>query len=151
MKSKFVPLFISVGLVAASGAVGAWLGSKLFQPSEYTHQDFHDRLFSELRLTPAQRAQMNTLEDRHAAEIEPLQETLLRANRILADRLSQETSYTDEIDVAVESVHAAMLELQKTSVRHLYEMRDILDDRQKEAFDRHVAETMEKYANQPVD
>lgn len=151
MKSKFAPLLISVGLVAASGAGGAWLGSKFFQPSGYSHQDFHDRLFSELRLTPAQRAQMDALEGRHASEIKARRDALSRANRVLAERLSHETSYTDEVGAAVENVHAAMLELQKTSVRHLYEMRDILNDRQKEAFDRHVIETMEKYARQPVD
>lgn len=151
MKSRFAPLILSVGLVAASGVGGAWLGSTLFQPSEYTHQDFHNRLYSELRLTPDQRAFMGALEERHAAEDRALNQALASANRALAEILGRETAYTNEVDSALGNVHAAMLELQKAAVRHLYEMRDILDANQRKTFDRHVAETMQRYADQRVD
>lgn len=151
MRAKFASLFITLGLIAASGVGGAWLGAKLIDNTGTTHQDFHDRLFSELRLAPAQRTRMDALEVRHALEDDALHESLANANRALAHRLSEESQYTDKVEAAVEDVHTAMLELQKASVRHLYEMREILDDRQQKTFDRHVAETMQRYADQSSD
>lgn len=146
---------MTIGLVGASGVVGAWLGSKLFSVSNIaqgvTHKEFHDRLFSELRLSPAQRISMEALEVRHAPEIRALRLALANANRALADQLATQPEFTNDVEVAVVNVHAAMLELQKASVRHLYEMRAILDGRQKETFDRHVAETMQIYASQSID
>lgn len=155
MKPKIAPLLTTIGLVAASSVAGVWLGSKLFSVSrsvqELTHQEFHERLFSELRLSPEQRARMEALEARYAPENSALRQALGNANRVLADRLATEPEFTRDVEVAVTNVHAAMLELQKASVRHLYEMRNILDDRQKETFDRHVAETMQQYASQSID
>lgn len=155
MKLKIAPLLTTIGLVAASSAAGVWLGSKIFSVSgsvqELTHEEFHERLFSELRLSPEQRTLMEALEARYAPENSALRQALGNANRVLADRLATEPEFTMDVEVAVTNVHAAMLELQKASVRHLYEMRNILDDRQKETFDRHVAETMQKYASRSID
>ena len=145
MRAKFASLFITLGLIAASGVGGAWLGAKLIDNTGTTHQDFHDRL------APAQRTRLDALEARHALEDDALHESLANANRALAHRLSEESQYTDKVEAAVEDVHTAMLELQKASVRHLYEMREILDDRQQKTFDRHVAETMQRYADQSSD
>ena len=150
MKSKIIPALLTLGLVAASSVGGAWLGSKFFEPAPYSHQRFHAQLYSELKLTPAQRAAMDALEKQHAVEMKELRAALSKANRALADRLSQDTHYTVGVNIAIENVHAAMLEIQKASVRHLYNMRNILNDRQKKVFDRHVADTMEEYANQAV-
>lgn len=151
MKSKFASLILTAGLIAASGAGGAWIASSFLQRPERTHQDFHDRLFSELRLTPDQRARMEALEERHAVENSTLNEALANANRALAETLSRESAYTDDVERAIENVHAAMLALQKGAVRHLYEMREILDASQREAFDRHVAETIQEYASRRID
>jgi nickel and cobalt resistance protein CnrR len=155
VNSKIAPLLTTIGLAAASGVGGAWLGSKLFSisaiPQGSTHEEFHERLFSELRLSPAQRALMEALEVRHAPENRALRQALASANRALADQLATQPEFTNEVEAAVVNVHAAMLDLQKASVRHLYEMRDILNDRQKETFDRHVAETMQIYASQSID
>lgn len=147
MNFKFGPLLLTLALVASAAAGGAWVGARLLQPQAYTHEDFHDRLFAELRLTDAQHELMEALERRHAEENEALESHLADANRKLADLMEREAAYSDNIDRAIENFHMAMLEYQKTSVRHLYEMRDILDPEQQEIFDRHVAETLREYAN----
>ena len=147
MNFKFGPLLLTLALVAAAAAGGAWVGARLLQPQDFTHEDFHDRLFSELRLTDAQHELMEALEHRHAEENGVLESRLADANRDLAILMESEAAYSDDIDRAIEDFHMAMLEYQKTSVRHLYEMRDILDPEQQEIFDRHVAETLREYAN----
>ena len=147
MNFKFGPLLLTLALVAAAAAGGAWVGARLLQPQAYTHEDFHDRLFAELELTDRQHELMEALELRHATENDMLQAQLAAANRNLASLMEAESAYSDDIDRAIEEFHKAMLEYQKTSVRHLYEMRDILEPEQQEIFDRHVAETLREFAN----
>lgn len=147
MNFKFGPLLLTLALVAAAAAGGAWVGARLLQPQAYTHEDFHDRLFAELELTDPQHELMEALELRHATENDMLQAQLAAANRNLASLMEAESAYSDDIDRAIEEFHKAMLEYQKTSVRHLYEMRDILKPEQQEIFDRHVAETLREFAN----
>jgi nickel and cobalt resistance protein CnrR len=147
MNFKFGPLLLTLALVASAAAGGAWVGARLLQPQAYTHEDFHDRLFAKLSLTDAQRELMETLEQRHADENEALESRLADANRKLADLLEREAAYSDNIDGAIEDFHRAMLAYQKTSVRHIYEMREILDPAQRDIFDSHVAETLREYAN----
>lgn len=147
MKSKYGPLLLTLILVAVSGAGGAWIGVRLLQPPINTHAEFHDHLFSELRLSADQKALMDALEARYATENRTHRERLAAANLALADAIEREDAYGAEVEHAVENIHAAMLDLQKSTIRHLYEMRDILNTNQKTIFDRYVAKTLRDYAN----
>ena len=147
MNSKYGGLLVTLILVAVAGAGGAWVGSRLLQPPTNTHTEFHDRLFTELRLSPEQQLLMEALEARYAGENKLHQDRLAEANLALADVLESETVYGDAAEQAVENVHAAMLDLQKSTIRHLYEMRDILNDEQKAVFDRYVGDTLREYAH----
>ncbi len=147
MKPKFGPLLVTLFLVAISGAGGAWVGVRLLQPPAYTHDEFHDRLFSELPLSAAQKHLMEALEARYAIENQTHRERLAAANLALADILESEDAYGAAAEGAVENVHAAMLELQKSTIRHLYEMRDIMNADQRAIFDRYVADTLREYAH----
>lgn len=146
MKFPLRSIFLTLALVAASGAGGAWIGVRLLQPVKTDHQTFHDSLFAELHLSKEQQVSMDALEERHAAEIALYQDRLTTANRILAEIVEQEYSYNDAVDDAIVNVHSAMLDLQKTTIRHLYEMREILTPEQQLIFDRHVEETFKQIA-----
>lgn len=147
MKSKYGSLLLTLVLVAVSGAGGAWIGARLLQPQINTHTEFHDRLFSELRLSDDQQKLMDALEAQYATENRAHRERLAAANLALADAIEREDAYGVEVEHAVDNVHAAMLDLQKSTIRHLYEMRDILNTDQKAIFDRYVAKTLRDYAN----
>ncbi len=146
MISNIRPLLVTLAFVALSGAGGAYLGAQLIPARSYSHEDFHDRLLFELQLSDEQQQQMNALEVRHVAENRELQAALSAANRGLAESLARHDEYGAGIEQAIEDVHVDMLELQKTTIRHLYEMRDILTPEQQVIFDRHVQETIREFA-----
>lgn len=145
MKYPIRPLLLTLALVAGFGIGGAWIGARILQPTKQDHQDFHDRLFAELHLSDEQRAAMDALEARHAAEIALYQDRLANANRILSEIVEHTDSYNDAVDDAIVNVHAAMLDLQKATIRHLFEMREILNPEQQVIFDRHVAATFQHF------
>lgn len=147
MKSKYGGLLVTLILVAIAGAGGAWVGAQLLQPPTYTHDEFHDRLFTELRLSAEQQALMDALEARYAGENKVHRKRLAEANLALADALGRENAYNDTVEQAIQNVHITMFELQKSTVRHLYEMRGILDEEQKVVFDRYVGDTLREYAH----
>ena len=141
MERPYGSILITLALVAISALGGAWVGAKIWQPQAITHSSFHDSLFAELDLSAKQDDLMEALETLHASENETLRAGLTNANRNLANILEIDGSYSSETETAIENVHSAMLELQKATIRHLYEMRDILEPHQKVVFDRHVTKT----------
>ncbi len=147
MKSKLGPLLVTLALVAGAGAGGAWIGARLLQPPTYTHDEFHDRLFSELQLSAEQQSLMDAVEARYAVESKMRRERLTAANRVLADILESENTYDAAVEAALENVHTTMFDLQKSTIRHLYEMRDILNAEQKAIFDGYVAETLREFSD----
>ncbi|HPE30306.1 MAG TPA: periplasmic heavy metal sensor [Parvularculaceae bacterium] len=146
MKNRYAGLLLTLVLVTLSGVGGAWMGAQLLRPSEKTHTVFHKRLFAELRLTTDQKSRMDALEREYAAENKIYRDRLAAANLALADVIEAEESYGPAVEAAVEKVHAAMFELQGSTIRHLYLMRGILTKEQREVFDRYVAETLRDYA-----
>jgi Spy/CpxP family protein refolding chaperone len=147
LDTKFGPFLLTLVFVAAAAAGGVWAGARFIQPHAYTHEDFHDRLFAKLKLSDAQRDSMEALERRHEEENQAIRSRLAEANRQLASLLESETAYNEDVDRAIEAYHLAMLEFQKASVRHLFEMREILEPTQRETFDHYVTETLREYAN----
>lgn len=146
MRKRWIPVAWAVLLVAVSGAAGAWVGGRLFSPIQKTHQVFHEELFREIKLTPAQRVQMEELEKRHATEKEAAEKCVRDANLTLVNELKQDEVYTPETDAAIDHVHETLLELQKITIRHLFEMRSILNSDQRKIFDRHVEAAFQEFA-----
>jgi len=112
VNSRIVPIILTIVLVATSGAGGAWVGSRIFLSETYTHKDFHDRLFSEFKLTENQRALLEALEAQHAIDESALRSALKNAHDELARSLASESRYSEKIEDAVVNLHTAMLDLQ---------------------------------------
>jgi len=142
MKSRFAPLLITLALVILSGLAGAWIGAQLWATTPATHDQFHDKLFNELHLSDKQDELMEALELLHSSENDKYIKQLSKANSALADMLETNDNYNDEVEAAIDNVHSAMFDLQKVTVRHLYEMREILDPSQRVIFDRHVSDNL---------
>ena len=145
MKRKIGPLFITLALVVISGFIGACIGSALWQHTQASHAVFHDDLFKDIHLTENQSALLDAMEVLHADETKNLQAELALSNKALADLLETKDKYGDDIEQAIDNVHIALFELQKATVKHLYEMRGILEPHQKVIFDRHVSNTFRQY------
>lgn len=146
MKARFASILITLTLVVLSGLAGTWIGAKLWTTTSTTHVEFHDKLFSELRLSDKQDELMEALELLHSSESDKLRIQLANANDALADMLETNGNYNDEVEAAMDNVHSTMFELQRITVRHLYEMREILDPGQKVVFDRYISDNLREIA-----
>jgi len=142
VKSRVSPLLFILALVVICALCGAWVGAHLWPSNPAAHVQFHDELFSDLRLSEEQTDLIEAMEVLHERESDDFRAKLAEANKTLADMLEINGSYNSEVETAIENVHIATLDLQKATIRHLYDMRGALDPAQKAVFDRHVSDRL---------
>ena len=99
-------------------------------------------MHDELALTADQEQRLDTLEARFAVERARLEGSARAANARLAQAMENEHEYGPEVSAAIDEVHARMGDLQKATVRHVFDMREILDPDQQRQFDRKVSEAL---------
>lgn len=133
-------LVIAVLLAALAGCLGAiaadrWLNQ---EHSGSLHQFVHD----ELVLTDEQNMSLETLEARYAVKRSALEASLRASNARLAQAMEEEHAYGPEVSAAIDEVHTRMGELQKATVQHVFDMREILEPEQQRLFDRQVSEAL---------
>lgn len=133
-------LVIAVLLAALAGCLGAiaadrWLNQ---EHSASLHQFVHD----ELVLTDEQNTRLETLEASYAVKRSALEASLRASNARLAQAMDEEQEYGPEVGAAIDEVHAHMGELQKATVQHVFDMREILEPEQQRLFDRQVSEAL---------
>lgn len=133
-------IVLAIVLAALAGCLGAFATDRWFGASETI--GLHEFVHGELALDPAQNDRLDRLEERYAIENAQLKLGVRRANAVLAAAMDSEHEYGPEVSAAIDQVHASMGELQKSSVRHVFAMREILDDGQKRQFDRQVARSL---------
>jgi len=143
---EFRRLALTLLLVVAAAIGGAWIGGRIFAPKPSTHADFHEQLYNVLDLSPEQRKKIEALERINSKEETYQREALRIANRNLANLLEHEDAYNESVEAAIEEVHTAMSGLQVLTIKHLYDMREILTPEQRTEFDRLVAGTLREHA-----
>jgi len=146
LTGEFRRLALTLLLVVAAAIGGAWIGGRIFSPSPPTHADFHEQLYSVLNLSAEQRASLEALEQDNTKEEAFQREALRIANRNLANLLEHEDAYNDNVEAAIVEVHTAMNSLQVLTIKHLYDMRELLTPSQRTEFDRLVAGTLREHA-----
>lgn len=92
----------------------------------------HDWLHAQLQLTPEQKKAFEPVEARFHENYQRANTALLEANRELARTLGESKEFSPEVAAAIEKVHHRMGELQKLSIRHIFEMRPMLTPEQNE-------------------
>lgn len=140
---KLSPFYavLLLALAFAAGSLGAfatdrWLAGRPESPG------LHDFVHRELRLSAAQEAALDALERSFSVEHRKLDLALRSANADLARAIAEERDFGPGVGAAIEEVHRRMGELQKATVRHVFEMRALLEPGQREAFDREVARAL---------
>lgn len=141
MKMTLARIILLLVLAVAAGALGA-LASDRWMGETSKEGGLHDFVHEELDLTAAQEAQLDTIEEDFALERRRLELSLRAANADLAAAMEDEHEYGPKVSAAIDGVHASMGELQKATIRHVFEMRSLLDERQKRAFDRKVGNAL---------
>lgn len=130
-------LVLAVLLAALAGCLGALAADRWANNDAEggPHQFVHD----ELSLTADQEQRLDALEARFAVEQARLEASARAANAQLAQAMETEHEYGPEVSAAIDEVHARMGDLQKATVRHVFDMREILDSDQQLQFDRKVS------------
>jgi len=128
MKS-LLGFFVAMVLVAA---VSSFVTLRVAVPRSSTlAYDSHEWLHKELKLTAEQITALEPIEERFATREAKLRQQMREANRELAAAIGSGKPSSPAVSAAVEKVHHHMGELQKASIEHLFEMREVLTPAQR--------------------
>jgi hypothetical protein len=133
---------IGIAVIAfLAGLAGVFAGRVLVPPR--THgSELHETLHHDLDLDAAQQARLETLERQFAVRRHALELEVRAANARLASAIETEHGNGPQVAAAVDASHAAMGELQKATLEHIFAMRQILRPDQADKFDRAVVKAL---------
>jgi Spy/CpxP family protein refolding chaperone len=116
--------FAAVVAIAALSAFGTLRWAAAHPPM--TSVDSHHWLHNQLHLTAEQRTALEPVETHYAEKQHRLMAQLRIANRELAGAIGEGKAYSPEVSAAVERIHRYTGEMQKLSIEHVFEMRQVL-------------------------
>ena len=102
----------------------------------------HLRLDHAFALDGDQQARLKVLEDRFAVQRRALELEMRAANARLAEAIEAEHGNGPRVAAAVDQSHAAMGELQKATLAHIFAMRQLLRPDQTSQFDDAVVKAL---------
>ena len=133
-------LCVIAAFVAAIG--GVFVGRALLPAPAQPGAELHDVLHHRLALDANQEARLKELEQRFAVERRALELELRADNARLAEAIEAEHGNGPRVAAAVDRSHAAMGELQKATLAHIFAMRQLLRPDQTAQFDRAVVKAL---------
>ena len=137
---KTTHIVLAVLLAALAGCLGAIAADRW--ANHEAGSGLHDFVHDELTLTADQEQRLDALEARFAVERARFEGSARAANARLAQAMENEHEYGPEVSAAIDEVHARMGDLQKATVRHVFDMREILEPEQQRQFDRKVSDAL---------
>ena len=133
-------LCITVAFLAA--VAGVFVGRSLLPAPKQPGAELHEVLHHQLNLDDAQKARLTTLEQQFAVQRRALELELRADNARLAAAIETEHGNGPLVTAAVDQSHAAMGELQKATLGHVFAMRQLLRPDQAAQFDRAVVKAL---------
>ncbi|WP_298671582.1 periplasmic heavy metal sensor [uncultured Sphingomonas sp.] len=134
---------IVIALVAfLAGIAGVYVGHALFPSPQAQGTELHEVLHHQLQLDAAQESKLEVLEQRFAIRRRALELELRAANARLAGAIQAEHGNGPQVAAAVDASHAAMGELQKETLAHIFAMRQLLRPDQAAKFDKAVVKAL---------
>ena len=136
------------GIVAAilgllGGLAGIWLGSELGSRSEASTPSLHAVIHDQLHLSGEQEAEIEALEADFAREKAVYEERLADARHTIGATLMEYREMSPEVVAAAEAFHDVMGELQLATLNHIFAMRSVMDEEQREIFDARLAAALD--------
>lgn len=133
-------LIVIAAFIAAIG--GVFVGRILFPAPAQPGAELHEVLHHRLALDPAQQARLDVVEQRFTVRRRALELELRADNARLAEAIEAEHGNGPRVTAAVDQSHAAMGELQKATLAHIFTMRQLLRPTQTAQFDRAVVKAL---------
>lgn len=121
---------------------GVFVGRTLLPQPRQPGAELHDVLHHRLALDTGQQAQLKVLEERFAVQRRALELEMRAANAHLAEAIEAEHGIGPRVTAAVDQNHAAMGELQKATLAHIFAMRQLLRPNQTATFDQAVVKAL---------
>lgn len=133
MRPRLLPLLFALAAIALISAASSFLTLRVVsRDSARPAEDYHEWIHHKLHMTPEQeRRSLNS--ERHYEEMKRhLDEVIRLANRELAEGILKDKSYSPRVEKSVGEIHSAMGQLQKATLEHIFELREVLDAAQYE-------------------
>lgn len=145
-RKAWLNLLVTLVVAAAAGFIGAWAGSAgLHRSREQTsllRQSVHEMVHQGLKLTPAQRTEIDAVETRYTKRRNELRVQISRANVELAAAMSEEMAFGPQAQTAIDHLQHSVGDLQSSTVLYVLEIRDVLTVEQRMIYDQKVVEAL---------
>lgn len=136
---RTVPIVIAT-FIAAVG--GVFVGRVLFPAPTQPGAELHELLHHRLALDTVQQGRLGDMEQRFAVQRRALELELRADNARLAEAIEAEHGNGPRVAAAVDRSHAAMGDLQKATLAHIFAMRQLLRPNQTARFDQAVVKAL---------
>jgi hypothetical protein len=127
-------------IAAVAVVVGVFAGERLLDRPPAP--PLHDLVHHDLALDAAQLRQIEALEAQFAVRRKSLEAGMRAANSELAAAIAVERAYGPRVTAAVDHFHAAMGDLQKATIEHIFAMRAVMRPDQAARLDRTVVKAL---------
>lgn len=139
MTASWKSIVITAILAALASGAATW-ASATWVMRDRQPPSLHSIVHEQLDLSADQNRRLDAIETRFAARRPTLENRVRAANRELAAAMAASDGDTTQVQIAVDHFHAAMGDLQKATITHVFEMRSVLTPTQAEVFDAAVAD-----------
>lgn len=141
MRADWKSIVITAVLAALASGAATW-ASATWVMRERQPPSLHSVVHEQLDLNTDQDRRLDAIEARFAARRPALEAEVRAANRELAAAIAASDGDSPRVQAAVDHFHAAMGDLQKATISHVFEMRAVLTPSQAEVFDEAVVDAL---------
>lgn len=141
MKANWKSIVVTAILAALASGAATW-ASATWIMQERQPPSLHSVVHEQLDLSAEQDRRLDVIEAHFSARRPALEAEVRAANRELAAAIAASGGDTPRVQAAVDHFHAAMGELQKATITHVFEMRSVLTPAQAEVFDEAVVNAL---------
>ena len=120
--AQFVAMLVLVALVAAGAC---YFSAKIFGLWTSTVKD-HEWIHKQLNLSQDEQKALQPIEKKFEGRKREIVAEIRSANRELAEAIKQDLADSPRVAAAVEKIHQAQGELQKATLEHVFEMKQVL-------------------------
>lgn len=141
MTASWKSIVVTAILAALASGAATW-ASASWVMRERRPPSLHSVVHEQLDLSAEQDRRLDAIEARFATRRPALEAEVRAANRELAAAIAASEGDSPQVQAAVDHFHAAMGDLQKATITHVFEMRSVLTPAQAEVFDEAVVDSL---------
>ncbi len=135
--------YLLIALIAfAAGMAGIFAGRAAQSTPQHSETEVHALLHGRLDLSADQQRRIDAMETRFAARWREHEQQMRASNARLAAAIELEHGYGPRVTAAIHDTHSIMGDIQSETLRHLFEMRGVLNAEQAAEFDSTVMKAL---------